>query len=89
MEKRIWKITLKPEFEQEIKVPAGSKFLSVKTQNDRVVFYAMVGPFFALFDTYRIWLVETGKPITFDATYAGTVMLFKDSYVLHAFYRKQ
>lgn len=93
----IYKYKLSCDYEiQEIKLPKDAEILSITTQYNEVVLYAFVDEDTTkeekLFDYYRIHIATTGNYAgnfkRENYTFAGTLMLENDRYVIHVFYRK-
>ncbi len=86
--KTIWKFELQIEDEQFVNMPSGSKILSIQTQHDKIVFWAMVEPAMEI-TPVRFVIVGTGHPITDkcvnDGNYVGTVQTFNGDLVWHVF----
>jgi len=61
--KTIYKYQLSAVHQQTIELPLGSRILSVKSQNDEVVLYALVDPDKATDEEYTILAYGTGHGI--------------------------
>lgn len=88
MAKRIWKYMLELKDEQTIMMPAGAMILSVQTQKDMPMLWAMVDPTRA-FSPRRFAVFGTGSN-EFDANglaFLGTIQQRAGGLVWHVFER--
>jgi hypothetical protein len=85
--KKIFKYLIDGE---DITLPAGSKILSVTTQRDNIVMYAIIDPDIKDKMVYSFLVIGTGHEITKDIndyTFFGTVSLLSGEFMCHIFYK--
>lgn len=90
MKKSIWKYVLVAETVNTIEVPLGAELLSVETQGDNIVVYALVNTNEASTQTIEIRTYGTGHEIDVNITdykFLGTAKLYNGSLMFHVFYR--
>ena len=87
--KRIYKYPLDNVDHQELRLPANSKILSVETQDERIVLYALVDDTVTHQNTHLIIIHGTGHNAddTTDCNFIGTVKLYSGAIMLHVFAR--
>jgi len=74
--KQIWKYQLREEADILLRLPKGAKFLSVISQGDQPVMYALIDPNEARTEEWVVMCVGTGRPIADDVSggvFLGTV----------------
>lgn len=88
--KKIYKYTLQIEYKQTLKLPEGSKILSVAEQNNSIVLYALVNTATENVEHVSILIHGTGHPAddVEDYTFLGTVKLYGGDLMFHVFYKK-
>ena len=89
MAQTIWKVALQVLDHQTVVLPAGAKFVHCGLQNDVVcLWYATKMPVEQYTDRH-IEMYGTGHTIPpgEDRAYLGTVLMRKDTFVLHVFER--
>jgi hypothetical protein len=75
---------------KDISLPAGSKILSVTTQQDNIVLYALVDPDIKDKMVYSFLVIGTGHEIKKDLndyTFSGTVSLLGGELMFHIWYK--
>jgi hypothetical protein len=87
MNKKVLKYTLEITDVQTITLPANSMILSVITQNDQLVVYALVNEIVARRQDFMFYTIGTGNPIpaNFSAEFLQTVQ--HGPFVWHIFYQ--
>lgn len=88
--RRIYKYTLVLTAAQRLTLPADSKILSVETQEDKVVLYAMVDTTQKGLTEYMVEIVGTGNCL-WDLNqddFVGTVKLQEGRFMFHIFIRR-
>jgi len=87
--KRIFKYNLKTLDEQRLKLPKGSKILSVTEQYNEIILYAMVDDDVTETETYSIIIHGTGHIVTKAQNYEfiDTVKLMDGQLMFHLFYK--
>jgi len=86
----VWKFPVEAIQIQRLEVPKGSKVLSVDTQGEGVVVYALVSPAQTEKEYKEIRIYGTGHTIADDideCTFLGTVKLQEETLVFHVFYK--
>ena len=89
--KKIYKYELQPVDFQNLKLPKGSKIISVTEQYDKMVLYAIVDTDTLETEIYDIAVKGTGHdfPEKLDTyTFLGSIKLIGGSLVFHIFYKK-
>ena len=88
--KRVYKYPLGSKDQQEIMIPAGSKILSVETQDEHIVLYALVDDKVTHLNTYLVIIHGTGHNAddTEDCDFVGTVKLYGGALMFHVFTRR-
>lgn len=86
----VWKYTLKIQEEQIIEMPVSSKVLSVESQGDEIVLYALVDKTAQETSKKTIRVYGTGHDIPesihlFD--FLGTVKMYNGSLMFHVFHK--
>lgn len=88
--KRIYKYTLEITDAQKLKLPSGSRILSVEEQNQQIVLYAVVDTSVSesLTDDYKIFIIGTGHCAdeSIHKSFIGTVKLAEGRLMFHVFY---
>ena len=89
--KRIFKYELEVAEHQVLKLPKGSHFLSVESQKDNIVLYAVVDDSQPNTVDLSIKVVGTGQDVSNmeDFGFLGTVKLWNDSLMFHIFYNSR
>lgn len=87
MAKRVFKYKIEPIDYQILKLPVGSNFLSVESQKDDIVLYAMVDDSQPNMMNIHIKVVGTGHDISDmrGFSFLGTVKLFDGTLMFHVF----
>lgn len=97
MTSKIFKYKLEVTDEQIVKLPSGSRVLSVMNQNDNIVLYALVSDNEIDTEEVSIRIVGTGHDIDFfipaagfggGYEFLGTVSLYDGTLMFHVFYKK-
>ncbi|MGV7002537.1 DUF7352 domain-containing protein [Priestia megaterium] len=86
----VWKFPLVADHSQQLDLPLGSKVLSVESQGDDIVIYALVNTEQTEKEVKEIRAYGTGHDIPNDIieyTFLGTTKLYNDSMVFHIFYK--
>ena len=84
--KVIWKYDLEVKTIQGIKMPVGTKPISVDVQRNVPRLWAIVDLNAAEKDLYTVYTFGTGSPIPArDFTHIGSYMLYESSEVYHVF----
>lgn len=89
--KVIYKYPVDITDEQVIKIPLGSKILSVIEQNNKIVLYAIVHPGVEYTREIILRIVGTGHEIPFsldDFKFMGSVKLHDGQLVFHVFVKE-
>lgn len=84
----IWKAVLQIADDQEIEVPSGAEFLTVREQHEAPCLWFRCSPTAPRTVKRRIRLCGTGHPtapMAHNSTYLGTVSLSGGSLIFHAF----
>jgi hypothetical protein len=93
---KVFKYPIRVDDEQELRLAAGSRILSVIEQHDQICIYAITPLYGEIpadndpLKTITIRMVGTGHTIKFDLnsyTFLGTVKLHEGALVFHVFYR--
>jgi hypothetical protein len=85
----IWKYTLKAETSQMVEVPFGAEILSLKTQGDDIVIYALVDTQETYTTSIEVRVYGTGHYIDVniaDYRFLGTAKLHGGALMFHVFY---
>lgn len=89
MKQTIWKYEIYTNGENNIALPAGSKVLSVKNQNEQIVMYALVDEDERRRTLTKVKVFGTGQQILdvegYD--YLDTVSIYNGSLMFHVFYK--
>ena len=87
--KWIFKYPLQITDQQRIELPHNSKILSIETQNDNPVLYALVDDEKIKTETYSFIIHGTGHPAEDVGEYEflGTLKMFNGSGMFHVFYK--
>ena len=89
MTKTIWKFQLKTEDIQTIKMPKGSEVLTVQTQYDQPVLWAIVNPNEEQKENRVIEIFGSGNPLPESVSetrkYISTFQSLKGAFVGHVF----
>ncbi len=90
---KIFKYTLPVDDENILKLPVGSKILSVAEQNHEIVLYALISDTDkkAITNTFTILIIGTGNPVPADIgdyAFIGTVKLQHGQLMFHVFYKE-
>ncbi|MBT2759901.1 hypothetical protein [Paenibacillus sp. ISL-20] len=86
----VWKYTLEVDESQDIDMPKGSEIISVETQGESIVIYALVRPQEEK-DTYRVLVYGTGHDIHLNVTeykFLGTAKFGNGELMFHVFYKR-
>ena len=86
----VWKFLLQADHSQKLEFPLGSKVLSVESQGDDIVIYALVNTEQTEKEIKEIRTYGTGHDIPNDIiefNFLGTAKLYNDSMVFHVFYK--
>ena len=88
--KKIYKYTLQIEDKQTLKLPEGSKILSVAEQNNSIVLYALVNTDTENVERVSVIIHGTGHPANDVEDYAflGTVKLYGGDLMFHVFIKR-
>lgn len=70
--------------EQLIDMPVGSNILSVAIQHNKIAVW-FEAPEDTVMTKRKFVVVETGKNVPKSSKFIGTVMILKDSYVVHVY----
>lgn len=87
----IWKYTLIPATTNIVKMPLGAQILSVDTQNDEIVVYALVDTEENIVTELDFKTYGTGHQIDINIhnyTFLGTAKLQNGSLMFHVFYKR-
>jgi hypothetical protein len=80
---RVYKYDASMSEDMQIEMPAGAKLLCVQNQNERPQLWALVDTS-APPAVRRVFFKVTGEDAS-EGTYIGTVLLNRDSFVVHYF----
>ncbi|MFK3938921.1 hypothetical protein ACI2JA_15585 [Alkalihalobacillus sp. NPDC078783] len=90
--KAIYKYPLDARTMQKVKLPVGSKILSVGNQRNGIVVWAEVDPKEEEKETVFFWVYTTGEEYLQRSTqsvFLGTIQIsLSNEYVVHVFYEK-
>lgn len=89
--KVIYKYILNFVEQQELELPANSKILSVKNQNENIVLYALIDNEITIMKTHLIFIKGTGHNADNikDCNFIETVKLLGGELMFHIFTKKK